>query len=421
MLPYIPSTGRLANLRKRCGGPGGARGPCLVWWLAAGACLLVAAATSAAETAPSRGWTAPWNKPVVPERLTVVWTDTVLNQSGQRGVRGFGGRLMFYSADSDNPVRVHGRLMVYAFRDDGPTAEHCQPARCYVYTAEQLAHRYSKSRLGHSYSVWLPWGEVGGPVEKLSLVSRFEPDQGSVVLSESTRQVLPGVGPQVAGVAPGAGTPAGTFERGSSGRQAAYFDPRGPTVPGSLPTGMPPVRPRMSTATISLPSALARQAQAVPHHAQGARYADPASVQVVGEPSEFLGSGGTRIATASGGPAAGGGASAMPTARPAGPPAPPAGMAAPPAGIAAPQAGAVLPPNFDQLVEAVRQVLHQEQATGVTPGANFRPRTRRVLGAPIVRPRPDRGQSAQDRARWPSLPQPSPLLPAGASALPEPR
>ena len=54
------------------------------------------------------------------------------------------------------------------------------------------ASHYSKSKLGHSYSVWLPWDETGGPQKEISLIARFTPEKGGVVVGEQTKQMLPG-------------------------------------------------------------------------------------------------------------------------------------------------------------------------------------------------------------------------------------
>ncbi|MEZ6106210.1 MAG: secretin N-terminal domain-containing protein [Pirellulaceae bacterium] len=56
-------------------------------------------------------WSMPWEKetePVLPDRILAVWSDTVLHQPGQPGVRGFGGRLFFYEDESTEPVPVDG-------------------------------------------------------------------------------------------------------------------------------------------------------------------------------------------------------------------------------------------------------------------------------------------------------------------------
>ena len=71
-----------------------------------------------------------------------------------------------------------------------------KPDRKYVFTKDQLPSHYSKSKLGHSYSVWLPWDETGGPQKEVSLIARFTPEKGGVVVGEQTKQILPGK-PQV--------------------------------------------------------------------------------------------------------------------------------------------------------------------------------------------------------------------------------
>ncbi len=137
----------------------------------------------------------PWKKkdsePIVPQKITAIWTHTVLNQVGKPGVRGFGGRVMFYGDKDAAPGKVDGKLVVYAFDDSDVT--HNQPIRRFEFTQEDLHKHYSESEIGASYSFWLPWDEVGGPVEKISLMARFEPVGAPAVLSENSRHVLPGV------------------------------------------------------------------------------------------------------------------------------------------------------------------------------------------------------------------------------------
>lgn len=126
-----------------------------------------------------------------PTKMTVLWTHTVLNQPGRRGVRGFGGRIMFHGKDTDKPMQVEGGLAVYAF--DETERKTTVPERKFMFTAEQFAKHYSESKIGHSYSVWIPWDEVGGPPRRINLVTRFEPIGGSLIMSESSLQILPGI------------------------------------------------------------------------------------------------------------------------------------------------------------------------------------------------------------------------------------
>lgn len=131
-------------------------------------------------------------KPAMPTKVVGMWTDTVLTQPGMPARRGFGGRIMFYPENSKEPVKVEGTLVIYAFDEEGRTPENVKPDRKFVFTAEQFRDHYSKANLGHSYSVWLPWDDVGGPQKEISLIIRFEPKNGPVVIGEQSRHVLPG-------------------------------------------------------------------------------------------------------------------------------------------------------------------------------------------------------------------------------------
>jgi len=129
------------------------------------------------------------DKPQSPQRITALWTDTVLVEAG---IVGFGGRVMFYGRDQEEPVMVAGELTVFAYDDTENPGSSSAPARKFVFRSEELSKHYSKSTLGHSYSFWLPWGPVGGPKRQISLVTRFKSDAGGVVMSEMTRHFLPG-------------------------------------------------------------------------------------------------------------------------------------------------------------------------------------------------------------------------------------
>lgn len=152
------------------------------------------------QTLPSQ-WNMPWEKesePVLPDRILAVWSDTVLHQPGQPGVRGFGGRLFFYVDDDPEPVKVDGGLMIYVFDAETYDPSHPEPLKRYAYTPDQTADLYSRAPLGHSYSVWLPWDEVGGMAQSLSLVVKFEGREGGTVISDSVVKLLPGLPREVA-------------------------------------------------------------------------------------------------------------------------------------------------------------------------------------------------------------------------------
>jgi hypothetical protein len=167
-----------------------------VLWLAF--CLAMTAGCSAWNLDKAMPWPFADDKPAKPEKVVAIWTDTVLYQPGQPPVRGFGGRLMFFEAKNDKPVKVDGTLVIYAFDETKRDPGNPKPDRKYVFPPDQLPGHYSlakcgKSDIGHSYSVWLPWDAVGGDKKEISLVVRFQPKGAAeAVVGEPSRQLLPG-------------------------------------------------------------------------------------------------------------------------------------------------------------------------------------------------------------------------------------
>jgi len=125
-------------------------------------------------------------------KILATWTDAVSHNPARPPQRGIGGRLMFFEAENDKPVKVEGDLVVYAFDEEGRSPTDTKPDRKYVFPAETLEQHYSKSKIGHSYSVWLPWDEVGGPQKELGLIARFVPKEGTPIISPQSKIVLPG-------------------------------------------------------------------------------------------------------------------------------------------------------------------------------------------------------------------------------------
>jgi hypothetical protein len=204
----------------------------------------------------------PWKRqddePQTPARMVDVWTDTILWQPGQPGVRGFGGRIMFYGEDDEHPVTVDGSLTVYAFDDEDPNPDK-PPEKKYIFLPEQLSKHYSESSVGHSYSFWLPWDAVGGPERQLSLIARFEDRQGKVVTSEVAHKTLPGKKAVSQAADEGYAGPISRLDERATGevRQAAHEEPleMGAESP-------PPYRDRMITDTIPLTPSFARRLSA---------------------------------------------------------------------------------------------------------------------------------------------------------------
>ncbi len=192
-----------------------------------------------------------------PARVADVWTDTVLNEPGKVGIRGFGGRVMFYDERDDKPVVVEGTLTVYAFADDDADLTNSVPEKKFIFPADKLQRHYSESSIGHSYSFWLPWDEVGQRERQISLMTRFEDHNGRVVVGRPIRKTLPGriespeVSPAVAQAWP----------------KTAGGSPTHETVqPVSHHEIIEPLRIERRTVTIDVPKQFAGKYLAAPQH-----------------------------------------------------------------------------------------------------------------------------------------------------------
>jgi hypothetical protein len=202
--------------------------------------------------------------PVVPERMVATWVDTTLSTVGKKPQRGFGGKLMFFEKGTEDPVRVEGNLVVYAFDETDRPDHETHPTRKYIFPMEEFVRHESDSSLGPAYSFWLPWDEVGGQQRNISLIAKFEPKGGPVVLGEQTRHLLPGVT-----IDPNAGKPMLTktvqTDNGEQIRLTTYDGQSAAAVGGAAAESsivVPSPPKQMSTATIPLPKRLGEAAKA---------------------------------------------------------------------------------------------------------------------------------------------------------------
>jgi hypothetical protein len=201
-------------------------------------------------------------EPELPDRMVATWTDTTLSTAGQSAKRGFGGKLMFFKRSSEDPVRVEGNLVVYAFDETDRPDHETHPTRRYIFPMEEFVRHESDSTLGPAYSFWLPWDEVGGQQRHISLIAKFEPKDGAVVIGEQTRHLLPGLTldpnadkPQVAKIV--------RTENGEQVRLATYSGKAAAAAPagaGEHSVVAPTKQREMSTATIPLPKRLGEAA-----------------------------------------------------------------------------------------------------------------------------------------------------------------
>ena len=128
-----------------------------------------------------------------PVSLSAIWAEDTLATAGQATMRGFGGRIYFYN-DRSQAVPVEGDLVVHGYLTTPGNAVSTDSTahKRFVFGSEQLVAHFSPSQIGASYSIWVPWDEIGGFREELTLIATFKSKQGSVVQGAPAKLFLPG-------------------------------------------------------------------------------------------------------------------------------------------------------------------------------------------------------------------------------------
>ena len=157
-------------------------------------CLVVLSTSGCASMGkmPKMPWESDEPEYKIPIKMVVNWKDTVRYNPKDPPIRGFGGRVHFYD-ETNKPVRVQGQLTVYGYNDSkSGSFDPEKPDRKFVFNADQLQTHYSMSKMGHSYSFWVPWDRVGGEQMDITLAPFFRTVSGQVLMSEQSRHELPG-------------------------------------------------------------------------------------------------------------------------------------------------------------------------------------------------------------------------------------
>ncbi len=327
-------------------------------WLLILACVVILSGCTSLKVLPTIPMLpASGDKPQQPSHIVALWSDMVVHDPNGQPARGFGGRLTFYTAKGNKPVRVDGSLVVYGFEEQGNGPAKMKPDKKFVFTPEQFARHYEKTRLGHSYVVWVPWDAAGGPQKSVSLIARFTPKEGQLVVGEPTRHVLPGPSPDpITGQAKMARTAGDRQTRDRSVRQVSYEMPDSAGPDGSL-TGAQGMR--ITTIPVT-PEMAAQMRSPMP----GGLDRAPAGIR----PPAFQG-----LPMGSGQPIV---------------------------------PGAMVPRRAAGFTASPAERMGSRPAD--PQSAYYRPGPPRVPGGPFVPPNRDRAATPPRLGGWPSLPEPTP-------------
>jgi hypothetical protein len=196
-----------------------------------------------------------------PQRIAVIWSPDVMTVPGQAPMRGFGGRLYFYNEKSI-AVPVKGELMIYGYEEPAPNVglstakspdKKTVPDKKFKFSPEQFAERFSKSDLGASYSIWIPWDEAGGNVKRVSLIPIFKLDDDQVVYGDPAELTLPGKTPQNSMAPPSLGGNGGAIQPFAP-QQAMLMQPQSRQPASGYPPTIYPAGSPNSNSGLGYPS-----------------------------------------------------------------------------------------------------------------------------------------------------------------------
>ena len=106
--------------------------------------------------------------------------------------KGFSGQILFLSNKAATPVQCEGDVRIYLFDDQGDTEAQAKPLRQFDFDAGSWDVHLTKTSLGPTYSVFVPYVRRGVKDANCALRIRLKPKNGPVVFSDLSNMPLNG-------------------------------------------------------------------------------------------------------------------------------------------------------------------------------------------------------------------------------------
>ena len=137
--------------------------------------------------------TADAKNPVV--QVVAMWQPATGVGLDGKSCRGFAGQILFMTRDSAVPAKVNGKVDIYVFDDQGKGDELAKPLHHFIFEDDGWNVQARISKLGLTYSVFIPYTRPGSQEAQCSLRVGFTPKagQGHTVSSDMCNVDLPGV------------------------------------------------------------------------------------------------------------------------------------------------------------------------------------------------------------------------------------
>ena len=106
--------------------------------------------------------------------------------------KGFSGQILFLSNKAATPVQCEGDVRIYLFDDQGDTEAQAKPLRQFDFDSGSWDVHLTKTSLGPTYSVFVPYVRRGVKDANCALRIRLKPKNGPVVFSDLSNMPLNG-------------------------------------------------------------------------------------------------------------------------------------------------------------------------------------------------------------------------------------
>ncbi len=106
--------------------------------------------------------------------------------------KGFSGQILFLSNKAATPVQCEGDVRIYLFDDQGDAEAQAKPLRQFDFDAGSWDVHLTKTSLGPTYSVFVPYVRRGVKDANCALRVRLKPKTGPVVFSDLSNMPLNG-------------------------------------------------------------------------------------------------------------------------------------------------------------------------------------------------------------------------------------
>jgi hypothetical protein len=141
-------------------------------------------------------WDQTWTAKATPQNPVVqiicIWQQAEGRDPEGMPCRGFAGQILFLANRNAQPVEIEGDVRIYLFDNVGSTEEQSRPLRQFDFDNGSWKLHLTKSAIGPSYSVFVPYVRRGQLNAQCTLRVRLTPKDGPTIFSEFSSLPLKG-------------------------------------------------------------------------------------------------------------------------------------------------------------------------------------------------------------------------------------